>query len=411
MARKLTEREMRQIDRWAQRTELAKMLDFFESFSTPIWIQRPVLLGSNNENEIWLRGYMPGRRAVAAIRNLDQPYNPHVPFKKTIFTEKRSERLPVTPFKALFEVLRKGLTTTCLLNSVGECRGGIVRSHSIQKSTFSPYATDDRRIYHFDALTRPHEGLQIRLVGVNRATTFTGFCEHHDRTIFRPIETVTFENRPDQAFLFHYRAFAWAYYDRAHRTDILKAIHSDLASRLGRREVASLAERIGLNLVDLNELHPAKLRYETILKAGNADQFVFRAFRTKRVPGVACVEFFAPSKDLFGTTIQDGKQIVHAMQWISLTILLTPPNGGLVVVGSEQQNDAFNSFVDSVAAGTSASRTARLLSLVFGMTENFIILPFWWHSLSGTQRQRITNLCCARFFPRPLNIPVDWEFV
>jgi len=40
MARKLTEREMRQVDRWAKRTELAKMLDFFESFSGPIWIQR-----------------------------------------------------------------------------------------------------------------------------------------------------------------------------------------------------------------------------------------------------------------------------------------------------------------------------------------------------------------------------------
>jgi hypothetical protein len=148
-----------------------------------------------------------------------------------------------------------------------------------------------------------------------------------------------------------------------------------------------------------------------MLKTGNVDQFVFRAFRTKKVPGIACAEFFVPSKDLFGTAIQDGKQIVHPMQWVSLTILPTPPDGGLVIIGSEQQNEVFNSFAGSLAVGTSACRTASLLSLIFGMTENFIVLPFWWHSLSETQRQRIVNLCCARFFPRGLNIPVDWDFV
>src|SRR5437867_8190765 len=139
MAWKLTEREMRQVDRWAQRTQLAKMLDFFQSFSRPIWIQRPVLLGSNNENEVWIQGYLPGRRAVEAIRKLDEPYNPHVPFKKTLITEKRPEPLPGTPFKGLYDVMRKGLTRTCLLRPLGGCHGTIVRSHSIQRSAFSNY--------------------------------------------------------------------------------------------------------------------------------------------------------------------------------------------------------------------------------------------------------------------------------
>src|SRR5207249_1651715 len=173
---------------------------------------------------------------------------------------------------------------------------------------------EDRRVYRFDPLTRPHEGLRLRLVGVNRATTFTAFCEHHDRAIFRPIEAVPFENRADQAFLLHYRAFAWTYYDRAHRTDILKAMHADLSPRVEKREIAWLAERIGLNAIDLRELDQAKQRYETILKSSHADQFVFRAFRTRKVPSIACAEFFAPNKDLFGSPIQDGKQIVNPME-------------------------------------------------------------------------------------------------
>jgi hypothetical protein len=411
MARKLTEREMRQVDRWARRTELGKMLDFFQSFSTPIWIQRPVLVGSNNENEIWLQGYMPGRRAVEAIRKLDEPFNPHVPLKKILVTEKRPERLPGTPFRGLYEVLRKGLSRTCLLKSVGGCRGQIVRSHSIQKSAFGGYATDAGRVYHFDPLTRPQEGMKLRAVGVNRATTFTAFCEHHDRTIFQRIEGVPFENRVDQAFLFHYRAFAWTYYDRAHRTDILKAMRADLAPRLGLSEVGWLEQRIGLNSIDLRELEQTKQRYETVLKTGNTGQFVFRAFRMGRVPVIACAEFFAPNKDLFGSAIQDGKQVIHPMQWISLTVVPTPPDGGLVIIASECESEVFNSFANSFAAGTSACRTARLLSLVFGLAENFIILPFWWHSLSRPQRQRVTNLCTAGYFPRPVNIPVDWEFV
>src|SRR5437773_11466246 len=135
-------------------------------------------------------------------------------------------------------------------------------------------------------------------------------------------------------------------------------VHSDLEPRVGR-EVGLLARLIELNSVDLSELLQAKHRYETMLNADNVDQFVFRAFRTKTVPAVACAEVFAPNKDLFGTPIQDGKQIVEPMQWISLTILPTPPNGGLGVIGSAQQNDVFNSFAESRPVGRTAPRPRR----------------------------------------------------
>jgi hypothetical protein len=52
-------------------------------------------------------------------------------------------------------------------------------------------------------------------IGVRKATTFTGFCEFHDTTIFRPIEVYDYTpGNKEQEFLFAYRALAKEYYTK-----------------------------------------------------------------------------------------------------------------------------------------------------------------------------------------------------
>jgi hypothetical protein len=47
------------------------------------------------------------------------------------------------------------------------------------------------------------------------ATTFTGFCGHHDTTIFNPIENFDYEKgNKEQDFLFAYRALAKEYHSK-----------------------------------------------------------------------------------------------------------------------------------------------------------------------------------------------------
>lgn len=59
------------------------------------------------------------------------------------------------------------------------------------------------------------------------ATTFTGFCAYHDKTIFQPIEDREFEGTAQQILLFTYRTFAWHYHkkqEEINRNEIAKRL-------------------------------------------------------------------------------------------------------------------------------------------------------------------------------------------
>jgi hypothetical protein len=48
--------------------------------------------------------------------------------------------------------------------------------------------------------------LDGRLIGANKASTFTGFCEFHDQEIFRDLDTKEFDGSSRLTFLSAYRA-------------------------------------------------------------------------------------------------------------------------------------------------------------------------------------------------------------
>ena len=56
------------------------------------------------------------------------------------------------------------------------------------------------------AIERAEGEILHHLVGINSATTFTGFCSLHDQQLFKPIDTELLLPTPEQVFLLHYRA-------------------------------------------------------------------------------------------------------------------------------------------------------------------------------------------------------------
>jgi hypothetical protein len=69
-----------------------------------------------------------------------------------------------------------------------DCSGTIARAHSVQNGRSLDSISRDGKVYMF---LRNHDrpGYSFRPVGRNQATTFTGFCNHHDATVFREIDT------------------------------------------------------------------------------------------------------------------------------------------------------------------------------------------------------------------------------
>lgn len=75
-------------------------------------------------------------------------------------------------------------------------------------------------------LTKYKGKVPPELLGINSASTFTGFCSKHDTQLFAPLETEDFRSTFQQCFLLGYRAFAREVYTK-------KQVQSSLLSDVG----------------------------------------------------------------------------------------------------------------------------------------------------------------------------------
>src|SRR5947209_2216175 len=72
------------------------------------------------------------------------------------------------------------------------CNGKIIRAHSIPKRSGLKRIAKNGKVYSFSYLVtasiRGENLYQPKQIGIEDASTFTGFCRSHDNKIFEPIE-------------------------------------------------------------------------------------------------------------------------------------------------------------------------------------------------------------------------------
>ena len=123
------------------------------------------------------------------------------------------------------KLFRESNIKECFCNSLSNCKGEIVVAHTIQENgilnLIEESVNKNNLLYSFEEFNRAKEDIfeELELVGKSKATTFTGFCDFHDSTIFRPIENgVEFDiQNEEQCFLHAFRSFARHYY-RFHKS-------------------------------------------------------------------------------------------------------------------------------------------------------------------------------------------------
>ena len=54
----------------------------------------------------------------------------------------------------------------------------------------------------------------VKRVGINHASTFSGFCGYHDNVTFAPVEDAPFTATDEQCFLLGYRAMCRELYQK-----------------------------------------------------------------------------------------------------------------------------------------------------------------------------------------------------
>jgi hypothetical protein len=131
-------------------------------------------------------------------------------YKKCHLGSEHQERLPPWEIGKQFRNYLNYKVCSCPESMKAQCSGFIVKAHTVSKSASLQHIARDGHVYQIApnvlSLENNSGPLELKLVGTNRASTFTGFCRKHDDEIFAPIEKQQFRGTPEQCFLVAYRA-------------------------------------------------------------------------------------------------------------------------------------------------------------------------------------------------------------
>jgi hypothetical protein len=281
----------------------------------------------------------------------------------------------------------------CLhFNAGNECND-LINAHSIQKSGLLEKISRNGHVYtisrNLTDIKKNRGRADYKLVGINKISTFRGFCRYHDNILFEPIDNNILIPTSEQIVLYAYRS-------------LCREIHakSSVINKLGRIYEESIRQAavddlmkgviIG-NYNGLNNLMWHKQRYDESIKNKKYDDIRYVVYKMKNSPNIAFSGLIFPHYDFGGNLLQDiGNQNLR----LDLFTFSSAPmeNGWGYIISWHKSSDTnsrrlYRSLIKNKCKQTLTDKLFRLALNV----ENIGIKPEWWENLCKENRTRIID--------------------
>lgn len=277
-----------------------------------------------------------------------------------------------------------------------ECTKKIIKAHSISKSSsLKAIAKDGHVLTTFGSTVYSENNFKIELkrIGINQASTFTGFCSFHDSSLFSPIENKDFEITELNCFLVAYRAIAREFFVKERVSDIFDLIkNSDKGKSLSEQKGIQSLYRYFNSNNDLTkgDLKYIKEKFDSCLESKEFSSINHIVFTLKSVPKVMTSAVVGPTVDFQGRLIQtfsnNPSQIPD-----NLIINAFSSNGiGYIVLSwLETHKKSCINLYQSLMKTDSPSDSLTLF--IFAMVENIYLSEDWWFHLEENNRKTLIN--------------------
>jgi len=288
------------------------------------------------------------------------------------------------------------------------CKGPIVNAHTIQKSGGLTKIAKDGHVLRPDPYSDPTE---FKSIGVNKASTFTGFCKFHDDSLFAPIEKVPLKLTRRHAFLLAFRVVSQEVFlkrrvvehnfsNEAPFPDFWRSHQA--GARIALRNLQTLQDEMG-----------------KALKAGRFRDTRYFALELDRVPGIVCSGTPNIEYDFHGNRLQNLMRR-GALEYITFSLLPFKENRGVAVVAWFGNSNVNKKFIRSLASLSNRDIPDAFVRFAFQSIENMFLSPKWWNNLSDAIKERLLLRYDSSFWRdefafvdlRPDHVKlVDWKVV
>lgn len=293
----------------------------------------------------------------------------------------------------------------CFFPTQPACKKPAIKAHSIQNQGVLRELAEDGHVIILQVTQDLDDAPQVEFkrVGRNKATTFSGLCNEHDTSLFRPIDCQPFDiNKEEHLFLLSYRS-------------VLRELHAQCCTAKMVQEIYTKGIKLGhfdenddndfmmsatIGLVEAWSFH----NYSCIwAEAYVSHDFERIKHRVMTIPSMKAT--FAVSSVY---SIVDNMEVAEnrtVPDCIAFNVF--PHEDKVVAVWSypDIQHESFATYLDGLFLTNNEYRKYMLSRLVLRHCENFVLAPSFYESLSDQQIESI-----KRYYL--INVPVgtvDYE--
>lgn len=246
----------------------------------------------------------------------------------------------------------------------------------------------------FAKLTQHNGKVPPELVGINRASTFTGFCGKHDTDLFAPVERRSFTSTPEQCFLLAYRALAREIYTKNANADL-----SDVRKEAdrGRPESDQSAIQMQSFLFDVGIIAGQRdnLRHLAEMNGclATGDYSTTRAYVVEfdEPPPVMCSGGIFPEETFDGFKLHNLSDLEDHADLLTINSFYDGARGYIVLAWLEGSDKRCIPFVENLENLSTEKLTGALIRMIFEYLENTYMAPEWWEALTDGQREALNN--------------------
>ncbi|MBL0190524.1 MAG: hypothetical protein IPQ18_04025 [Saprospiraceae bacterium] len=286
---------------------------------------------------------------------------------------------------------KDGRTKVCFFHDQTQCKGKIKKAHSLQENgvlnIIASEVDGNKVVYCFQRMEKNpfDQYLGFEKIGKVNASTFFGFCDKHDTTLFQKIENNPVNIIKDEhKFLLCYRAAARSYHRK------IEQVASFQNSKLYNHQNLKKDQQSGIvgSQAAVDELEEHKPFLNNILQSNNFNELRYLTHIIDYQIPIACTSVMTPKVYLDNSIFNFSDDPKVKYEHVYLTVLPTKTNTQILYACIPSHTKSMK-FIDDLEQLSPDVLRRVTCSLMVNEIENGFISPKIFDKLTEEEKTKL----------------------
>ncbi len=280
----------------------------------------------------------------------------------------------------------------CMASTLdSNCNGKIIEAHTLSSGLMLKPISFESKVYAPPVANMSYspynkdiiQAFKLKKIGIGNVSTFNGFCAHHDKTLFSPLEDKPFYFEQQQLFMLMYRTVLKELYLKNASLNFIKStlIEDPLL------EMEQLLRAKGI-VKSIEDIEKNKQKLDMHLKKEDWGRVINNILIFNSKPTLVASSPFYPEKTITGEILQDLLNFDIELSQLVFSIIPVEQNTKTAIIISyldTEPNNTPNMFFNSIKEAK--HKKAAIIEIILNHVENFAVSPIWYEGLDQARQE------------------------